>query len=104
MHFYKTMKDLNKLTAKDFKIEDYVHSQNKNEQREVFRTRLRQKIGERAQKADVEHFKDINHVEPIYIYTSEEIHHSEDNTANNSQPIYRIVNKFLREDSLLTKT
>ena len=104
MHFYKTMKDLNHLIAKDFRISDHICSKDRNEQREDFRTRLYEEIGERAQRANEEHFRDINNIEPIYVYTNEGIHPNEVNIANKSEPVYKVVNRFLREHCLLTKT
>lgn len=63
----------------------------------MFRTRLRYDIESTAKKTA----RDVSHIEPIYVYTSETIYpkYVEEN-GENKAVVYGI-NKFCRDNSLL---
>ena len=63
------------------------------------------KIEEKARDAEDEHFEDIHNVEPIYVYTCEEVHHiyEKEYSLEKSEPIHALINRTTRLDSKLEK-
>lgn len=84
-----------------FKIVDHIRPSDPSEERNKFEKKLREELKIRAQDSEDKHFKNADNVEPIYIYTCEKIHHKYSETQ--SEPVYTVVNRFLREESIIEK-